>query len=116
MTLHRTTVLHPPLFQTAARGHVTTVAALLKAGAAVEKANIALYMAAQEGHTAVVVALLGAGAEVRKTSENGRTPLWAAVQNSNEEIVVALIKAGENVHTATAKRYRAPDHGYNEGP
>jgi ankyrin repeat protein len=55
------------------------VAALLKAGAAVEKANIALYMAAQEGHTAVLVALLGAGAEVGKTSEDGRTPLWTAV-------------------------------------
>ena len=86
------------LILAAEAGRTEVIAALLAAGAAVDKVNnqgiTPLLMAAQEGLAEIVATLLAAGAEVDKTDSNEITPLWWAAQNGHMTTAQALLSAG----------------------
>ena len=93
----------------ATAGRAATVAAILVAGAAVDKPRndgaTPLFMSAQLGHVEVVAALLAAGAAVDKPQHTtGCTPLMQSAQNGHAEIVAALLSAGAAVD-------KSADHG-----
>ena len=92
------------LFIAALEGHAGVVAALIKGGCDVDKANkngfTPLYFAAWKGHGEVVAALIKAGCNVDKAHDNGATPLFIAAQKGYEEVVAALINAGCDVDKA----------------
>jgi len=54
-------------------------------------------IAAQEGQTAAVAALLGAGAEVDKTDDEGCTALHRAAHNNHLSVIMVLVEAGAKV-------------------
>jgi hypothetical protein len=82
----------------ALRGHVSTVEALLDAGATMDYQNSngwdALWVAANDGRDAVVEALLGHGAGplVRRRDTQGVTPLMAASQSAQTTTMRTLLE------------------------
>ena len=89
---------------------IIVVAALLAAGAEVDKAKAdgatALMIAAQHGHAAVVLALLAAGADVDKAKAEwfarrfaggeGRTPLLVEGTVSKKDVLAYFSNRGES--------------------
>ena len=59
-----------------------------------------LYAAASGGHREVVAALIAAGANVDKAMNDGFTPLLAAAENGHHEVVTALLAANATVDLA----------------
>jgi hypothetical protein len=72
-------LLVTPLFAPATAGEAAVIAALLKAGAKINRATTGgctpLFIAAQEEHTAAVSVLIGAGAEIDIVDDHQCTPL-----------------------------------------
>lgn len=82
----------------ALRGHVSTVEALLDAGAMMDYQNgngwDALWVAANDGRDMVVEVLLrrGAGPLVRRRDAQGVTPLMAAAQSAQTTTMRTLLE------------------------
>jgi ankyrin repeat protein len=93
--------LDAQLVEAAQDGHLTTVSALITAGANVNAVDefgyTALINAAQNGHTATVSALITGGADINAVNQNGVTALMYAAQDGHTTTVQALITAGANV-------------------
>jgi len=95
----------PWLHQTARRGNLPAVRALLESGEDVNKRDpqgqTALHLAAYFDRPVTLKALIEAGADVNAhDSSKGNTPLYFAAQEDNPMIVMELIKAGADVNLA----------------
>lgn len=100
------------LLSASARGDLTEVTALLKAGANVNAKAVegltALMVASNSGHAAIVKLLLANGSDVNAaTTPRGYTPLMFATENGNLEVMRALINAGANVNHQDTDGYTA---------
>ena len=94
-----------PVMVASQYGYCDTVAALIGAGADVNKAghgDIPLTAAAKAGHDNIIATLIGAGADVNKADDTGTTPLIAAARprKGHDNIVATLIGAGADVNKA----------------
>ena len=92
----------PYLHETARRGNLPAVRALLESGEDVNKRDpqgrTALHFAAYCDRPVTLKVLIEAGADVNEPDDNGATPLlWAAYTN-NVMIVMELIDAGADVN------------------
>jgi hypothetical protein len=86
-----------PLQRAAEKGHVSAIAALLKAGARVDASSggrTPLMSAAYYGHTAAVDALLAAGADVHRADNVGDTALHDASTCGRLDAARVLLEAG----------------------
>jgi len=95
------------LIMAAKSGHLDLVAALLEAGAKVNRtiaflgrSTTPLVLAAGDGHLSVVNALLEAGAEIENAPDAGVTPLHVAAQGGHVAMVKVLLEAGADANKA----------------
>lgn len=89
------------LFAASKGGHEPIVAALLAAGAHMErrcsvKDVTALWIAASNGHEAVVKRLLANKANKEAAHETGATPVWIAASHGHAGVVRVLLAVGAN--------------------
>jgi len=92
----------PWLHQTARRGNLPAVRALLESGEDVNKRDpqgqTALHLAAYFDRPVTLKVLIEAGADVNEPDGNGATPLLMAAYTNNVMIVMELIDAGADVN------------------
>lgn len=108
-TASKSTSLALPLVQAAANGHGGVIAALLRAGAAVDtrdgRGQRALVVAAYHGRLDVCRQLLAAGARVDSAADDELAPLVAGALSGNVAITDLLLQAGASAaHTDRAGR------------
>jgi len=96
---------HTPLILAAVMGRVSTVKALLAAGADIEATNVdcntPLIVAAAKGHVLVMQALLAAGAAIEAADNFGWTALHVAASKGRLSAVEALLAAGASTTAVT---------------
>jgi uncharacterized protein len=95
-----------PLINAVGRGESTTVADLIKRGAAVNAADrrgwTALHMAAESHRVELARVLLDAGAAIESEDAHGNTPLWRAVfvsKGRGEMITFLLARGADRNHS-----------------
>jgi hypothetical protein len=110
------------LLAAAARDHVLSARALLKAGADVhvraaldsesggdETVQTALHFAAENGSTQLATLLLEFGANINDPGSSGRMPFYVAVENASQEFIVLLKERGAQIEGRNWK-LRTPLH------
>ncbi|MGQ3053883.1 MAG: ankyrin repeat domain-containing protein [Roseateles sp.] len=99
-----------PLMIAAIRGALPAVQALVKRGAAVNRAGwTPLHYACSGPDNGVAAFLIAQGAELNARSENGTTPLMMAARYGNSDLVPLLIKAGAEPRAANEQELTAAD-------
>jgi len=93
-----------PIERAAVNGHIAAIAALLKAGAHVDRENsymtTALMLAAWYARTDSVVALIDAGADVNHVNNNGETALHYSTINGHVGATRVLLEAGAEIEVS----------------
>lgn len=99
-----------PLMIAAIRGSLAAVQALVKRGAAVNRAGwTPLHYACSGPDNGVAAFLIAQGAELNARSENGTTPLMMAARYGNSDLVPLLLKAGAEPRAANEQELTAAD-------
>lgn len=99
-----------PLMIAAIRGSLPAVQALVKRGAAINRAGwTPLHYACSGPDNGVAAFLIANGAELNARSENGTTPLMMAARYGNSDLVPLLIKAGAEPRAANEQELTAAD-------
>lgn len=99
-----------PLMIAAIRGSLPAVKALVKRGAAINRAGwTPLHYACSGPDNGVAAFLIANGADVNARSENGTTPLMMSARYGNSELVPLLIKAGAEPRAANEQELTAAD-------
>ncbi|WP_457324684.1 ankyrin repeat domain-containing protein [Roseateles sp. P5_E11] len=105
-----------PLMVAAIRGSLPAVQALVKRGAAVNRAGwTPLHYACSGPDNGVAAFLIAHGAELNARSENGTTPLMMAARYGNSDLVPLLIKAGAEPRAANEQELTAADFAQRGG-
>jgi ankyrin repeat protein len=105
--------LQTPLILAAANGKISTVQALIKAHADIERGDdnfcSPLFWAVNNGHISVVKALLAAGASVKKRGNfDKQSPLTAAIFKGNIASMRTLLAAGADI--MESRNYNVTQH------
>lgn len=99
-----------PLMIAAIRGSLPAAQALVKRGAAVNRAGwTPLHYACSGPDNGVAAFLIAQGAELNARSENGTTPLMMAARYGNSALVPLLIKAGAEPRAANEQGLTVAD-------
>ena len=99
-----------PLMIAAIRGSLPAVKALVKRGAAVNRAGwTPLHYACSGPDNGVAAFLLAQGAEINARSENGTTPLMMAARYGSGDLVPLLLQAGAEPRAANEQELTAAD-------
>ena len=105
-----------PLMIAAIRGSLPAVKALVKRGAAVNRAGwTPLHYACSGPDNGVAAFLIAQGAEVNARSENGTTPLMMAARYGNSDLVPLLLQAGAEPRAANEQELTAADFAQRGG-
>lgn len=105
-----------PLMIAAIRGSLPAVQALVKRGAAVNRAGwTPLHYACSGPDNGVAAFLIAQGAELNARSENGTTPLMMAARYGNGDLVPLLLKAGAEPRAANEQELTAADFAQRGG-
>jgi ankyrin repeat protein len=105
-----------PLMVAAIRGSLLAVQALVKRGAAVNRAGwTPLHYACSGPDNGVAAFLIAQGAELNARSENGTTPLMMAARYGNSDLVPLLLKAGAEPRAANEQELTAADFAERGG-
>jgi uncharacterized protein len=105
-----------PLMIAAIRGSLPAAQALVKRGAAVNRAGwTPLHYACSGPDNGVAAFLIEQGAELNARSENGTTPLMMAARYGNSELVPLLLKAGAEPRAANEQELTAADFAQRGG-
>ena len=105
-----------PLMIAAIRGSLPAAQALVKRGAAVNRAGwTPLHYACSGPDNGVAAFLIAQGAELNARSENGTTPLMMAARYGNSDLVPLLIKAGAEPRAANEQELTAADFAQRGG-
>lgn len=105
-----------PLMIAAIRGSLPAAQALVKRGAAVNRADwTPLHYACSGPDNGVAAFLIGHGAELNARSENGTTPLMMAARYGNSDLVPLLLKAGAEPRAANEQELTAADFAERGG-
>jgi uncharacterized protein len=105
-----------PLMIAAIRGLLPAAQALVKRGAAVNRAGwTPLHYACSGPDNGVAAFLIAQGAEINARSENGTTPLMMAARYGNSDLVPLLIKAGAEPRAANEQELTAADFAQRGG-
>ncbi len=105
-----------PLMIVAIRGSLPAAQALVKRGAAVNRAGwTPLHYACSGPDNGVAAFLIAQGAELNARSENGSTPLMMAARYGNSDLVPLLLKAGAEPRAANEQELTAADFAERGG-
>ena len=105
-----------PLMIAAIRGSLPAVKALVKRGAAVNRAGwTPLHYACSGPDNGVAAFLIAQGAEVNARSDNGTTPLMMAARYGNSDLVPLLLQAGAEPRAANEQELTAADFAQRGG-
>ncbi|MGM9480651.1 ankyrin repeat domain-containing protein [Roseateles sp. NT4] len=105
-----------PLMIAAIRGSLPAAEALVKRGAAVNRAGwTPLHYACSGPDNGVAAFLIAQGAELNARSENGTTPLMMAARYGNSDLVPLLLKAGAEPRAANEQELTAADFAQRGG-
>lgn len=105
-----------PLMIAAIRGSLPAAQALVKRGAAVNRAGwTPLHYACSGPDNGVAAFLIAQGAELNARSENGTTPLMMAARYGNSDLVPLLLKAGAEPRAANEQELTAADFAQRGG-
>ena len=105
-----------PLMLAAIRGSLPMVQALVKRGAAVNRAGwTPLHYACSGPDNGVAAFLIAQGAELNARSENGTTPLMMAARYGGGDLVPLLLKAGAEPRAANEQELTAADFAARGG-
>ncbi|WP_293501650.1 ankyrin repeat domain-containing protein [Roseateles sp.] len=105
-----------PLMIAAIRGSLPAAQALVKRGAAVNRAGwTPLHYACAGPDNGVAAFLIAQGAEIDARSENGTTPLMMAARYGNSDLVPLLLKAGAEPRAANEQELTAADFAARGG-
>ena len=105
-----------PLMIAAIRGSLPAAQALVKRGAAVNRAGwTPLHYACAGPDNGVAAFLIAQGAEINARSENGTTPLMMAARYGSGDLVPLLLKAGAEPRAANEQELTAADFAARGG-
>ena len=105
-----------PLMIAAIKGSLPAVQALVKRGAAVNRAGwTPLHYACSGPDNGVAAFLIAQGAELNARSDNGTTPLMMAARYGNADLVPLLVKAGAEPRAANEQELTAADFAQKGG-
>ena len=105
-----------PLMIAAIRGSLPAVQALVKRGAAVNRAGwTPLHYACSGPDNGVAAFLIAQGADLNARSDNGTTPLMMAARYGNGDLVPLLLKAGAEPRAANEQELTAADFAARGG-
>lgn len=105
-----------PLMLAAIKGSLPAVQALVKRGAAVNRAGwTPLHYACSGPDNGVAAFLIAHGAELNARSDNGTTPLMMAARYGSVDLVPVLIKAGAEPRAANEQELTAADFAQRGG-
>ena len=105
-----------PLMLAAIRGLLPATQALVKRGAAVNRAGwTPLHYACSGPDNGVAEFLIKQGAELNARSENGTTPLMMAARYGSGDLVPLLLKAGAEPRAANEQELTAADFAQRSG-